>query len=94
MELEKSIEVAANKLSLHGNNISKESKELVLTYILDRLNAYYKEKGFNPKSYKSVAALKLTNLYDIDLRTKAMENPEPNTSIHCQIFKPTFGSGN
>ncbi|MAJ80662.1 MAG: glycine--tRNA ligase subunit beta [Porticoccaceae bacterium] len=73
MELEKSIEVAANKLSLHGNNISKESKELVLTYILDRLNAYYKEKGFNPKSYKSVAALKLTNLYDIDLRTKAME---------------------
>tara|TARA_B100001093_G_scaffold516068_1_gene593959 strand:+ start:5868 stop:7943 length:2076 start_codon:yes stop_codon:yes gene_type:complete len=73
MELEKSIEVAANKLSLHNNNISKESKELVLTYILDRLNAYYKEKGFNSKSYKSVAALKLTNLYDIDLRTKAME---------------------
>jgi len=73
MELDKSIEIVSNELSLSGNVISRETKKLVLTYILDRLNSYYKEKGFNPKSYNSVAALKLSNLHDIDLRIKAIE---------------------
>ena len=73
VDIEKSIELTANELTFSGKTISRPVKKLVLTYILDRLNSYYKEKGFKPESYKSVLALKLSNLYDVDLRIKAIE---------------------
>ena len=74
LDLQKSIDLTANELNFSGKTISRANKELVLTYILDRLNFYYKEKGFKPESYKSVLALKLSNLHDIDLRIKAIED--------------------
>ena len=50
-----------------------ELKEQVLTYIMDRLNAWYKDKGYDVNSIASVTCLKLSNPLDIDARIQAVE---------------------
>lgn len=47
-------------------------KKQVLTYILDRLKSWYKEKGLQTEIFLSVASLNLTNPIDIDARVAAV----------------------
>lgn len=44
----------------------------VVSYTLDRFSAWYADEGIRTEVFQSVRALNLTNLYDIDLRVRAV----------------------
>ena len=56
------------RAKLSGTELEKQ----VLTYILERFKAWYKEKGLPAEVFLSVAALKLGNPLDIDARVTAV----------------------
>tara|TARA_B110000879_G_scaffold68338_1_gene95662 strand:- start:7448 stop:9529 length:2082 start_codon:yes stop_codon:yes gene_type:complete len=70
LDLKLAITAAAQQL-----NITENADELclqVLTYVLDRFKAWYRDEGIDTEVFASVAALGLTNPLDIDARVKAV----------------------
>ena len=71
LDLKLAISAAAQQL-----NITERSDELcleVLTYILERFKAWYRDESIDPEVFASVAALGLSNPLDIDARVKAVD---------------------
>lgn len=56
------------RAKISGDELEKQ----VLTYIIDRLKTWYKEKGMKTEVFLSVAALSLSNPLDIDARVAAV----------------------
>ena len=71
LDLKLAISAAAQQL-----NITERTDELcleVLTYILERFKAWYRDESIDPEVFASVAALGLSNPLDIDARVKAVD---------------------
>ena len=71
LDLKLAITAAAEQL-----NISEDVDTLclqVLTYILERFKAWYRDEGIDAEVFASVAALALSNPLDIDVRVKAVD---------------------
>ena len=71
IDLKLAITAAAQQLKLR-----KPSDEIclqVLTYVLERFKAWYKDENIAIEVFLSVAALELTNPLDIDYRVKAVD---------------------
>lgn len=71
LDLKLAITAAAEQL-----NISEDVDTLclqVLTYILERFKAWYRDEGIDAEVFASVAALELSNPLDIDARVKAVD---------------------
>ncbi len=71
MDLRVAIEAAAQQLAL--NDAPDEICMQVLTYVTERLKAWYRDDGISPEVFASVAALELSNPLDIDSRVKAVD---------------------
>jgi len=71
LDLKLAISAAAQQL-----NITERTDELcleVLTYVLERFKAWYRDESVDPEVFASVAALGLSNPLDIDARVKAVD---------------------
>jgi len=71
MDLNVALASAAQQLAL-----KKPTTELcsqVLTYVIDRLKAWYRDENIAPEVFASVAALALSNPLDIDTRVRAVD---------------------
>ena len=71
MDLNVALASAAQQLAL-----KKPTTELcsqVLTYVIDRLKAWYRDENIAPEVFASVAALALSNPLDIDARVRAVD---------------------
>ena len=71
MDLKHAIKLAAEPFNLEKDQQTKVCEQ-VLTYILERFRAWYKEKGYPAEIFQSVDALNLANPLDIDARVKAV----------------------
>jgi len=71
IDLKLAIAGAAQQLALKetpdGNN------EQVLTYVIERLKAWYRDEKITPEVFASVAVMGLSNPLDIDARVKAVD---------------------
>ena len=71
LDLKTAIEAAARNFKLTPENHGKTCKR-VLTYVLERFKAWYKDEGLKSEIFLSVASLNLSNPLDIDSRVKAV----------------------
>ncbi|MGB0449551.1 MAG: glycine--tRNA ligase subunit beta [Porticoccaceae bacterium] len=71
LDLKLAISAAARQLE-----ITEDADKLclqVLTYVLERFKAWYRDEGIDAEVFASVAALELSNPLDIDARVKAVD---------------------
>ena len=71
IDLKVAIAGAAQQLAL--TEASDDCQEQVLTYIIDRLKAWYRDESITPEVFASVASMGLSNPLDMDARVKAVD---------------------
>jgi len=71
IDLKVAIAGAAQQLGL--TEASDDCQEQVLTYIIDRLKAWYRDESITPEVFASVASMGLSNPLDMDARVKAVD---------------------
>lgn len=71
MDLNLAIAAAARQLAL--TETSDDTCKQVLTYVIERFKAWYRDDNIAPEVFASVAALELSNPLDIDVRVKAVD---------------------
>jgi glycyl-tRNA synthetase beta chain len=71
IDLKVALAAAAQQLAL--TDTSDEMLEQVLTYVTERLKAWYRDENITPEVFASVAAMGLSNPLDIDARVKAVD---------------------
>lgn len=73
IDIDLKIAVAAAAQQLALTDTSDELLEQVLTYVTERLKAWYRDEKITPEVFASVAAMGLSNPLDIDARVKAVD---------------------
>lgn len=71
LDLKQAITTAAQELALKGG--LEELCEQVLTYVIERFKAWYRDEDISPEVFASVAELDLSKPLDIDARVKAVD---------------------
>ena len=71
LDLKQAITTAAQQLALKGD--LEELCEQVLTYVIERFKAWYRDEDISPEVFASVAELDLSKPLDIDARVKAVD---------------------
>lgn len=71
IDLKVAIAGAGQQLAL--TEASDDNNEQVLTYVIERLKAWYRDENITPEVFASVAAMGLSNPLDIDARIKAVD---------------------
>ena len=72
-------------LSLHADEVNRDSEGDIYQFMMDRLRAYYKEKNVSSRAFESVLAVSPESPYDFHLRVEAVNEFTNNSAAESLI---------